>query len=187
MLFLQYFLLLISAACWSAKHAAANASETTQSTQSTTATVPPTIESLRPFRFPKIYNKTATFPGLPEFWLYCSTTSEVISAGDIDDLVKGEFAQSTIDFGMIASRSGWVWTQGKSQIYICNYNRLFNSSISVGVYKKVSGWLDVRCGKANSGYIYFDTPWDVAIGRDSTNPDVIEFHEGLTWTLDREE
>ena len=34
----------------------------------------------------------------------------------------------------------------------------------------VNKWLDLYCGQTVAGFLYFNSPWDVAIGRNSTNP-----------------
>lgn len=98
-----------------------------------------------------------------------------MSTEDIDDLVKGDFLNSTVNLGMVPNRTGWLWAPPadgpRSQIYICNYNPQYYYPISVQTYKMVDRWLDKQCGEAFGGYVYFDRPWDVAIGRDSTNPD----------------
>ena len=41
--------------------------------------------------------------------------------------------------------------------------------MSAGVFRKVNRWLDQYCSYTKAGYVYLDTPWDVAIGRDSTD------------------
>lgn len=137
---------------------------------------PPTpVDGLRPFQFPTDYNGTNNhFDGIPERWLYCSKTPEAVNPDYLDAIANGSFVKSTVDKGMIPNNTGWVWPyplNGPStQVYVCNYNRLFDFPISAGVFKMTSTWLDEICGEKVAGYVYLDTPWDVAIGRNSTTP-----------------
>lgn len=136
---------------------------------------PSPVGGLRPFQFPTDYNRTANyFNGTPEWWLYCSKTSEVVSPNYVNELLNGSFVRTTIQNGSIPNNTGWIWPyllpEPSTQIYICNHNRLFNFSISVGVFSTINTWLDEICGEAIAGYVYLDTPWDVAIGRNSTTP-----------------
>lgn len=166
---------IIFAARMSAKPAEVNVSETRHSARSPALPPPSPVDGLRPFQFPTDYNGTANdFHGIPERWLYCSKTSEVVSPGYIDELVNGSFLKSTVDNGTIANNTGLVWPylldQPSTQIYICNHNRLFSFSISAGLFNMINKWLDGICGEAIGGFVYLDTPWDVAIGRNSTDP-----------------
>lgn len=137
--------------------------------------IPPSaVIGLQPFQFPTDYNRTASdLNGTPEWWLYCSKTSELVSPTYIDKLVIASLLKTTVDNGTIPNNTGLVWpyllTEPSSQIYICNHNRLFKFPISVGVFTSVNGLLDEACGRAIAGYVYIDTPWDVAIGRNSTD------------------
>lgn len=172
---LQLLFPIICAARMSAKIAKVNTSETRHSARSLALPPPSPIDGLRPFQFPTDYNRTANdFNGIPERWLYCSKTSEVVMPGYVDELVNGSFLKSTVDNGTIPNNTGWVWPylldQPSTQIYICNHNRLFSFPISAGLFNMANTWLDEICGETMAGYVYFDTPWDVAIGRNSTDP-----------------
>lgn len=165
----------ICAAPGSANPARTTVSETGQPARRLALPPHSPIDGLRPFQFPTDYNRTANdFAGTPEWWLYCSKTSELVNPSYIDELVNGSFLASTINNGSIPNNTGWVWAyllpEPSTQIYICNHNRLFNFSINVGVFNTVNMWLDEICGEAIAGYVYLDTPWDVAIGRNSTTP-----------------
>lgn len=151
-----------------------NEPETRHSARS--AALPPAspVDGLRPFQFPTDYNSTANyFNGTPEWWLYCSKTPEVVNPGYVDELVNGSFLENTITNGSVPNNIGWVWVyplpSPSTQIYVCNHNRMFNFSISVGIFNTVNRWLDEICGETLAGYVYLDTPWDVAIGRNSTD------------------
>lgn len=94
--------------------------------------------------------------------------------GYIDELVNGSFLKSTVNNGTMPNNTGREWPylldQPSTQIYVCNYNRLFSYSISAGLFNMVNRWLDEICSETMAGYVYLDTPWDVAIGRNSTDP-----------------
>lgn len=172
---LQLLIPIICAARMSAKIAKVNTSETRHSARSLALPPPSPIDGLRPFQFPTDYNGTANdFNGIPERWLYCSKTSEVVMPGYVDELVNGSFLKSTVDNGTIPNNTGWVWPylldQPSTQIYICNHNRLFSFPISAGLINMARTWLNEICGETMAGYVYIDTPWDVAIGRNSTDP-----------------
>lgn len=167
---LQLFLTVICAAGSSAKPIQMHALETRQ-----LALPPPVVvKGLEPFQFPTDYDASAPYSdGAPEHWLYCSKTSEWITPSYVDELISGSVLQSTFDNGTIPSKTGWVWyvplNEQSSQVYACNYNRLFDLPISAGVFRHVNVWLDAICGVTMAGYMYFGTPWDVAIGRNSTD------------------
>lgn len=136
---------------------------------------PVTVNGLKPFQFPTDYNASAPYyDGTPESWLYCSKTSEWITPSYVNELIGGSVLESASDNAIIPSKTGWVWyvplNEQSSQVYACNYNRLFRYAISAGIFRGVNVWLDQICGVTMAGYMYFDTPWDVAIGRNSTDP-----------------
>lgn len=166
---------LICAAPGYANPALIKTIETQQPPQGLALPPPSPVCGLRPFQFPTDYNGTSNyFNGTPEWWLYCSKTSEPVSPNYIDELLNESFVRTTIQNGSIPNNTGWIWPyllpEPSTQIYVCNHNRLFNFSISVGVFSTVNRWLDEICGEAIAGYVYLDTPWDVAIGRNSTTP-----------------
>lgn len=167
---LQLFLALTYAAGSFARPGLMHAPETRQ-----LALPPPVaVNGLEPFQFSTDYEAAADYyDGIPESWLYCSNSSEWITPSYVDELISGSVLKSTSDNGTIPSKTGWVWyvplNEQSSQVYACNYNRLFSFPISAGVFKHVNGWLDEICGVTMAGYIYLDTPWDVAIGRNSTD------------------
>lgn len=167
---LQLVLTVICAAGSSAKAGPIHAPKTRQ------LAIPPpvAVTGLKPFQFPTDYNASAPYyDGTPEFWLYCSKTSEWITPSYVDELIGGNVLESASDNVTIPSKTGWVWyvplNEQSSQVYACNYNRLFRYPISAGIFRGVNGWLDEICGVTVAGYMYFDTPWDVAIGRNSTD------------------
>lgn len=172
---LQLLLPALCAARESTKLAHMNVPETAHPAQRLALPPHAPVVGLRPFHHPTDYNSTANdLSGTPEWWLYCSKTPELVSPSYIDELVNGSFLTSTINNGSIPNNNGWVWVylipEPSTQIYICNHNQMFNFSINVGVFNTVNRWLDEICGEAIAGYVYLDTPWDVAIGRNSTTP-----------------
>lgn len=160
---------LVRAALDSAKIVMVPVLETRQA-----ALPPPTaVDGLMPFRFPTDWNGTSNrFDGIPERWVYCSKTPEAVNPDYVDELVNGSFVKSTVHDGAIPNNTGWVWRYPipgpSTQIYVCNHNRLFNFPISAGVFNMVNTGLNEICGEAVAGYVYIDTPWDVAIGRNSS-------------------
>lgn len=165
-------------AAGSCSHASpVRATETIRSVQSLAVPEPVTISGLPPFQFPNDYNASNPYnDGVPDLWHYCSkNTSDWITVDHVDELVKGRFLESTFDNGTIPFQTGLVWYvpmgEHSTQIYVCNHSRRFSFPFSAGLFRKFDDLLDQFCGITVSGYVYLDTPWDVAIGRDTTTPE----------------
>jgi hypothetical protein len=170
----QLLLALVCAAGSSAKTSRIHNSKTRTSARSLAVPPPVTVNGLRPFQFPTDYTMSEkSLDEMPEMWIYCSRTSETIIPSYVDELVNGSLLRSTLNDGTIPSQTGWVWWVpaggNSSQIHVCNYNRHFSFSMSAGVFRKINTLLGEYCGEVMAGYVYIDSPWDVAIGRNSTD------------------